>query len=179
MGICSNCGKEGEFYKRPNGKEYYHCKLCQNAYTRNHYRSNKKQYLDRNNQYKASIQGHVVDYLRSHPCVDCGEADLAVLDFDHVRGKKSRNICDMIKSRCGWLAIRREILKCDVRCANCHRRKTYGHLSKYQRTCRLTDKALVYETSDGGSIPPKSSTALSFSAQDSPLRTEQPRLESV
>lgn len=160
MGTCCNCGRDGEFYKRPDGTDYYHCKLCQNEYSRNHYESNKNQYLERNKRYREKIQDCVVQYLKNHPCVDCGETDLVVLDFDHVRGEKVREVSAMIRAKCGWTSILREIEKCDVRCANCHRRKTYGHLSKYQRTCSLMDKALVYETSNDGSSPSESSKIL-------------------
>ena len=58
-------------------------------------------------------------------CRDCGELDPIVLDFDHVRGKKVANIAEM----CGKVSEKTmlaEIAKCDVRCANCHRRKTYA-----------------------------------------------------
>ena len=45
----------------------------------------------------------LLDYLSAAPCVDCGERDPVVLDFDHVGP---------------------EIARCEVRCANCHRRRT-------------------------------------------------------
>ncbi len=61
----------------------------------------------------------VVKYLNSHPCVDCGETDWLVLQFDHVRGKKSFNISYRLGSY-KWETIKAEIDKCDVRCANCH-----------------------------------------------------------
>lgn len=68
----------------------------------------------------------VVDYLRAHPCVDCGEADLVVLEFDHLPGKDKR--FDVARAVSGstraWKTIRAEIDKCEVVCANCHRRRT-------------------------------------------------------
>lgn len=63
-------------------------------------------------------------YLAEHPCVDCGESDVRCLDFDHVRGEKSRNISAMLSRAVAWEKVLVEIAKCDVRCANCHRRQT-------------------------------------------------------
>ena len=56
-------------------------------------------------------------------CIDCGESDPIVLELDHVHGEKYRNVGDMM-SGYGWKRILAEISKCEVRCANCHRRKT-------------------------------------------------------
>lgn len=62
-------------------------------------------------------------YLAIHPCVDCGESDTIVLEFDHVRGEKIDSICKMSADSRSIDSIKKEIEKCEVRCANCHRRR--------------------------------------------------------
>jgi 5-methylcytosine-specific restriction endonuclease McrA len=54
--------------------------------------------------------------------VDCGEKDPIVLEFDHIHSKKA-NVAAMLNHH-GWPAIQQEIEKCEIRCANCHRRRT-------------------------------------------------------
>ena len=67
----------------------------------------------------------ILDYFKTHPCVDCGTTDAVLLEFDHVRGKKSFNIGQMTGRAGASLAkIQEEVKKCDVRCANCHTKKT-------------------------------------------------------
>jgi len=66
----------------------------------------------------------VWNYLLAHPCVDCGESDPIVLEFDHVRGKKRKIISQLVNSGYGIDVIKKEIAKCEVRCSNCHKRKT-------------------------------------------------------
>ena len=73
---------------------------------------------------KRRIRGVVQEYLETHPCVDCGESDPVVLEFDHVRGEKVMDIAGMKARAASLFTIDNEIAKCDVRCANCHRRKT-------------------------------------------------------
>ncbi len=70
------------------------------------------------------VLAQMAKYLNEHPCVDCGETDVRCLEFDHVRGKKSRNISAMLGRGISWEKVLVEIAKCDVRCANCHRRIT-------------------------------------------------------
>lgn len=58
------------------------------------------------------------NYFETHPCIDCGESTKAALQFDHVRGKKEFNI-----GNGGHLSLdklKAEVMKCEVRCANCH-----------------------------------------------------------
>lgn len=71
---------------------------------------------------------YVVEYLLQHPCVDCGETDLRVLEFDHRGDVPKRLGVGRLVSGGTWglEAVIREIAKCDVRCANCHRKRTIG-----------------------------------------------------
>jgi hypothetical protein len=62
--------------------------------------------------------------MRGRTCVDCGESDPCVLDFDLTRGEKEGNISSMVGNGMNWQRIANEIAKCEIRCANCHRRKT-------------------------------------------------------
>lgn len=58
-------------------------------------------------------------------CMDCGyNAHPAALDFDHVRGDKSHDISRMVTQGKTLASVKREIAKCEVVCANCHRIRT-------------------------------------------------------
>ena len=56
-------------------------------------------------------------------CADCGINNPIVLDFDHLHDKKY-NVSRMIHDGFSWKAIAKEIQKCEVVCANCHRIRT-------------------------------------------------------
>ena len=65
----------------------------------------------------------MISYLLEHSCVDCGETDITVLEFDHLRDK-TKDVSALMKGTSSWSRIEAKILKCAVRCANCHRRET-------------------------------------------------------
>ena len=57
--------------------------------------------------------------------MDCNESDILVLEFDHKeRKEKSYNVSYLMRRGLSFDKLIEEIKKCDVRCANCHRRKT-------------------------------------------------------
>lgn len=62
-------------------------------------------------------------YRKEHPCIRCGETDTRCLDFHH-RNPADKEIEVANALRWGWSVQRLgiEILKCDVLCANCHRK---------------------------------------------------------
>lgn len=104
-----------------------YCRSCQRSYCKAHYGSLKHVHNLRRYQRQEiarSERRRLIDaFLRAHRCVDCGQADVRVLEFDHVRGDKGGSISDMIY-HAATATLLEEMKKCDVRCANCHRRKT-------------------------------------------------------
>lgn len=85
----------------------------------------RKQIRQANKIAIARNRVYVDDYLKEHPCIDCGEQDIIVLDFDHVVGQKRYNVSRMQSMAVSLSALKKEIAKCEVRCANCHRRITH------------------------------------------------------
>jgi hypothetical protein len=104
-----------------------YCRPCNRAASRQRYQHRRTYYVaDATRRKQAAIEANsrrVWDYLTTNPCVDCGEDDPVVLEFDH-RSDKVRAVSTLVARGCGWETISSEIAKCDVRCANCHRRKT-------------------------------------------------------
>jgi len=62
----------------------------------------------------------IYEYLTGRACADCGESDITVLTFDHVRGEKKMNIADMVSQGSSLKAISQELEKTDIVCFNCH-----------------------------------------------------------
>lgn len=120
------------------------CKRCNKIASRKYYRRRRTKHLDVVKRQKAARrhQARVFSlfYLMNHPCVDCGEQDPVVLDFDHVRGDKRSNVGGLIVGGYSLKVIALEIAKCQVRCANCHRRRTAKHFGwwKYEVTRALS-----------------------------------------
>lgn len=85
--------------------------------------------------YREANKNRLKDYLETHPCVKCGEAEIIFLDFDHIDPKtKSFNIPAMTNGTAAWEAILDEIAKCQVLCVKCHRRKTLENKDYLNRT---------------------------------------------
>ena len=130
MKKCSRCTKTKEysdFAKRSAAKDGLAnwCKLCFKEYDRDRYRKGDKSRKDKNRLERIEkIRVLLWDYLCNSSCPDCGETDPEVLEFDHLDpSKKEANVSDMLRSR-SWESILGEIKKCEVVCANCHRKRT-------------------------------------------------------
>lgn len=67
----------------------------------------------------------LIEYLSNKGCVDCGEKDPVVLEFDHIDPEtKTASVSNMIRHLRNVDKVHEEINKCEIRCANCHKRRT-------------------------------------------------------
>lgn len=108
------------------GERDSYCRACRADYKRAHYDANKARYKANAKAYVTRLAEErtawLLDYFEAHPCVDCGENDPVVLEFDHLGDKRfgiSRGVRDK-----NWDLFLAEIAKCEVVCANCHRLRT-------------------------------------------------------
>ena len=86
-------------------------------------------------RHRVRIRSSLLEFLSSKRCVDCGENDPVVLDFDHKDPKdKTRNVARFLSGHYSWESVLKEIEKCEIRCANCHRRKSYEQFGYWGKT---------------------------------------------
>lgn len=103
-----------------------YCRKCKSLQDHTYYAKNREAHYARVKRLLQVNKGKLWNYLKSHPCVDCGENNPIVLEFDHVKSGKKGSISFLINNlKYSWPSIELEIEKCEVRCANCHRIKTF------------------------------------------------------
>jgi hypothetical protein len=82
MRRCNRCGEVKPleafaWHRKSLGQRQHHCRECMCAYGREHYRANREKYIAAEARRKrARVEErmrYLVDYLRSHPCVDWGK----------------------------------------------------------------------------------------------------------
>jgi hypothetical protein len=141
MKVCTKCGPPAQpidnfaIRSRNKGTRQYVCRACQNAYVRQHYQIYRSKYIEKARRRTVSQSRinneFVIDYLRQHPCADCGESNSIVLEFDHLRDKLM-DVSVLSSEGYSLEKVKREIAKCDVVCANCHRRRTAKRAGSYR-----------------------------------------------
>lgn len=131
--ICTKCKDEKletefNFRNKTLGIRNNCCRRCTKDYYSNFYQNNKDKEKARAYTNTILIRERntlfVHNYLEKNPCIDCGESDIIVLEFDHIKGLKRKAVTTMAWDCYSIDEIIKEIEKCEVRCANCHRRKT-------------------------------------------------------
>lgn len=146
MIICNKCGvekDEKEFYVRNMRKNILHrqCKACYKAHRQknyeNHYLKYREAYLQRaklrRERLRTEFRTQMKNYMSNKSCQDCGENDIRVLELDHIEpsGKKF-TISQAVRLGYSWQDILLEIEKCQVLCANCHKKRTASQFNWYK-----------------------------------------------
>ena len=94
------------------------------AAIRRHYYANKPKYLEKNRRRRRELKDYVNKIKSSTPCKDCGRSyPYYVMDFDHLHSKI--DLIGKFVSSINKSALLRELKKCEVVCANCHRIRSY------------------------------------------------------
>lgn len=131
--ICTKCQQERpetDFYFRDRAKNERHrqCVWCYRKYRAEHYQAyypdHKVEYRKRALAQKERRAKWFLGQLVGKRCVDCGESDIVVLQFDHTEQNKSFGISVGFRTGKSLIAILAEMKKCEVVCANCHMRRT-------------------------------------------------------
>lgn len=146
MKHCSKCSTDkslNEFSRNASRKDGLQsvCKDCAKAHARAYYERDKDSQKARvakiNLRKRQEVHAFMWDFYSSHPCVDCGEDDPVVLQTDHQRDK-TKAISYMVANRWSLARIKVELEKCEVRCANCHSRRTGWQQRWYKSTENYT-----------------------------------------
>lgn len=129
---CTKCLEEKpltEFHnnKRTKDGKAYYCKPCIGDSVKKHHEDNEP-YKERQKQSKAEMtrinREYLWEYLNANPCAFCGVADPRVLEFDHIDETTKTKEINYLATRANLEALKAEIAKCRVLCANCHRIRT-------------------------------------------------------
>jgi len=99
------------------------CKECQKEYLKTHYKNNKQYYIDKaseSHKKTIEIKRQIIRDAKSKGCNRCGETHIACLDFHHT-DNKDFGIAKGKYTK-GIETLKKELNKCEVVCANCHRK---------------------------------------------------------
>lgn len=120
---CPCCKKEksiGEFYlnkARKNNLSSW-CKACQKKMWREYYHKSKEYYKQYNMEVLERAQS-IITQVKELGCSSCFEMDERTLEFHHVNPKEKR--FNVGRSH-GVTTLIKEMEKCILLCANCHRK---------------------------------------------------------
>lgn len=127
--ICNTCKPVSAFNKNLAKKDglQSNCRECSNNHSKSHYNRNKSYYSGRNKQRKQEIILLIQKAKEGKSCQDCGKFFPSyVMDFDHRDPtQKKWGLAGARRHMPSDEEVLKEIDKCDLVCANCHRIRTF------------------------------------------------------
>lgn len=146
MKSCTKCGENkslNEYFlkDKKSGRLHAQCKACYKAHRQTYYRIHYERYKDsylkraqaRRRKVRLEFRTNMLEYLSDKSCLDCGESDIRVLELDHIDpSTKLFNISQAVKHGYSWQDVLNEIKKCQILCANCHKKRTAQQFGWYK-----------------------------------------------
>lgn len=97
------------------------CKCCKKLIDKKYYLANKEKFKQYNRFRKEEIRKFI--RKKKTQCETCGETHIATLDFHHIDPtNKKISISNIVQHFWCLEKIQKEIDKCKILCANCHRK---------------------------------------------------------
>lgn len=135
---CKELKLESEFNKHKSRKDglQSRCKPCDRKRALEYFNKNRELQIpiraENKKLRKIRNRNFILDYLNKNPCVDCGNSDVRVLEFDHINPKdKKYEVSNLVNMAYNLDTVRKEIEKCEIRCANCHKIRTMEQFKYY------------------------------------------------
>lgn len=122
-GRCCELLSEAGFNRLREGLQHW-CRDCFKAYQRERKERNRAQVAAATARRRDRARAQVLVHLAASGCLDCGEPDPVVLEFDHVRPGKVTEVTALTSRGARAEMLATEIARCEVVCASCHRLRT-------------------------------------------------------
>lgn len=140
MKRCGGCDTEkpitefGNNRSKPDGLQSS-CKKCRVTYNKAHYEKTKHKHKESRAESRERLRHRnrqkMLEYLEGKVCEQCGFSDIRALEFDHLTPGTKKNGVSALMSF-GWSTVLKEIQKCRILCANCHRIHTSEVINSYR-----------------------------------------------
>jgi len=134
MKKCTNCKEEKSeehfaWKNKAKGLRQNKCKICYSAYNRTYYHSGEK------HKQKARVRANIEKTAQKYrawkdlqSCNECDESAAECLDLHHLDPTKKDFSLSGSYQMYTWERIQKELHKCVVLCANCHRKVHTGRI---------------------------------------------------
>ena len=136
--ICTHCKEEKPLERfswrnKAKGIKNSWCKDCYKTYDDRLWNRDKSKKKLRAKERHHRLRKTLFETLLNSKCEICGETDPFVLEFDHIDpAQKKAAVSVLVGRRHSWESVQKEINKCRVLCANCHRRETAKEQNWYK-----------------------------------------------
>lgn len=126
---CRTCGidKRVEDYHRSRRKSrpvQWDCKPCKKEHDRVRYTTDPRK-KELNSRRKREFKDRLDEIKSRQGCKYCDEKDPCCLDFHHIN--QSLKVFEISRhGSMAWKSVVAEVEKCEVLCANCHRKLHAG-----------------------------------------------------
>lgn len=143
MKTCTNCKEQKELAAFNKRRQAYQsiCKECNRQKCHDYYALNRERQIKQVYQSKQKRirenQSRIRDVL-AIGC-KCGFKDIRALEFHHIYpADKSDGISKLLADGYSWKRLEKELAKCEVICANCHKIETSEAQNWHKSESRLS-----------------------------------------